>query len=73
MIVKFKRVSRIIAFLLINPHLLILSALDIILRVISRTLYFFSDKFDDAARITSKLIRIIHSKDWPQCFKSLIE
>ncbi|SUG89863.1 Uncharacterised protein [Salmonella enterica subsp. enterica] len=71
--VKWKRLGKISAFLILNPHLLAMTMIGFVIMAIWKALYHFADKLDDAARGIKKLDLYLGSKEYPSWFKSLID
>ena len=71
--INYKNVMKTTLFVIINPHLLLLLMVGGIISSIHHSLYFLSDKLDDAARAVKRLDRHLGSKDYWAWAKKLVE
>lgn len=63
-----KKALKTIMFLIINPHLIVMLIIGGLLLASHKTLYYISDKTDDAARFMKKIDHKLGAKNyWAWC------
>lgn len=62
-----------ILFCIINPHLIVMLIFAAMLIGARKSLYYISDKLDDAARYIQKIDHKLGSKSYPPWFRSLVD
>lgn len=62
-----------ILFCIINPHLIMMLAFAAMLIGARKSLYYLSDKLDDAARYVQNIDYKLGAKSYPAWFRSLVD
>lgn len=62
-----------ILFCIINPHLIVMLVFDGMLIGARKSLYYLSDKLDDAARYIQNIDYKLGAKSYPAWFRSLVD
>ena len=62
-----------ILFCIINPHLIVMLICGAVLIGARKSLYYLSDKLDDAARYIQNVDHTLGAKSYPAWFRSLVD
>lgn len=62
-----------ILFCIINPHLIVMLIFGAMLIVARKSLYYLSDKLNDAARYVQNIDYKLGAKSYPAWFRSLVD
>lgn len=62
-----------ILFCIINPHLIVMLIFAAMLIIARKSLYYLSDKLDDAARYVQNIDYKLGAKSYPAWFRSLVD
>lgn len=67
------KVVKTILFCIINPHLIVMLVFAAMLIGAIKSLYYLSDKLDDAARYVQNIDYKLGAKSYPAWFRSLVD
>jgi hypothetical protein len=67
------KVVKTILFCIINPHLIVMLIFAAMLLVARKSLYYLSDKMNDAARYIQSVDYKLGAKSYPAWFRSLVD
>ena len=67
------KIVKTILFCIINPHLIVMLVFAAMLLGARKSLYYLSDKLDDAARYIQNVDRKLGAKSYPAWFRSLVD
>ena len=67
------KAAKTILFCIINPHLIVMLIFAVMLIGARKSLYYLSDKLDDAARYIQNLDYKLGAKSYPAWFRSLVD
>lgn len=67
------KAAKTILFCIINPHLIVMLIFAVMLIGARKSLYYLSDKLDDAARYIQDVDYKLGAKSYPAWFRSLID
>lgn len=67
------KAAKTILFCIINPHLIVMLIFAVMLIGARKSLYYLSDKLDDAARYVQNVDYKLGAKSYPAWFRSLVD
>lgn len=67
------KAAKTILFCIINPHLIVMLIFAVMLIGARKSLYYLSDKLDDAARYVQNVDNKLGAKSYPAWFRSLVD
>ena len=71
--VKWRKLSHVVLFALINPHLLLMLPFAVVINLVHRGLFVISDFFDCMARIVASIDKSLGRIDWPRWGEKLLD